>query len=79
VGNSANLTVIGFQKEKLKLILDNLISNAVKFTTTSSDSTLPKSGFSVAEICMLDDGRQNTSAPVRALVSSLMASCVVDT
>ena len=42
------------------------VSNAVRFTTTSSDSTAPKSGYAVAVIWKLDDGRQNRSNPARS-------------
>ena len=40
-------------------------SNAVRLTTTLSDSTAPKSGFSVAVSCRLVDGRQKMSVPTR--------------
>tara|TARA_B100001989_G_scaffold66287_1_gene44838 strand:- start:8 stop:337 length:330 start_codon:yes stop_codon:yes gene_type:complete len=39
------------------------VSKAVRFTTTSSDSTAPKSGFNVAVSCRLEVGRQETSIP----------------
>ena len=42
------------------------VSKAVRFTTTSSDSTAPKSGFKAAVSCMLVEGRQTTSTPALA-------------
>ena len=39
------------------------VSRAVRFTTTSSDSTAPKSGRAAAVTWRFEDGRQKTSKP----------------
>jgi hypothetical protein len=59
---------VWFSVKNGRLSLKNT-STASKFTTRSSASTWPKSGFSAAESWKLAEGFQNRSAPVFQRVS----------
>ena len=55
------------------------VSMAVKFRTTRSLSTAPKSGMTDPVISSFGEGFQETSTPIWASVSSRATSAVVDT
>ena len=64
---------------KKSLFSGKNVSHAVRLTTTSSDSTTPKSGLAVAVIWTSVDGLQEKSIPARISASPDISSEVADT